>query len=109
MRQIFGGCWASDSNGAASVTPQNTARSRIRRLRDARLRSPLVESIILISSFLQCLENAAHIADCARRGAGPVRHVVERLDRDVARVPVAHERADQRREALLALPRAAPV
>src|SRR5262249_18982215 len=54
-------------------------------------------------------QNAADVADRARGGGRTIGHVVEGLDRDVAGVLLAHERGKERREALLALPRALAV
>src|SRR5881397_1145 len=56
--------------------------------------------------IVERLEHAPHVADGTRRSARAVGDVVERLYRHVAAVAVFPERGKQRREFLLALPRA---
>src|SRR3954464_2607762 len=52
---------------------------------------------------LQGFQDAAHVADGARRGRRAVGHVVEGLDRHVAAIAVLFQRAEKAGEALLAL------
>src|SRR2546425_1448680 len=59
--------------------------------------------------IVERLEHAPHVADGTRRSARAVGDVVERLYRHVAAIAVFPERGKQRREFLLALPRALAV
>src|SRR2546430_13860512 len=56
--------------------------------------------------IVERFEHAPHVADGTRRSARAVGDVVERLYRHVAAIAVLPERGKQRREFLLALPRA---
>src|SRR3954462_7808288 len=58
---------------------------------------------------LDRFQDAAQVADRARRGAGTIRDVIEGLDRDIAAVPRSLQRREEWSEALLALSRAAAV